>query len=265
MKTIKSVITWLVVGVVGVAFFVACQHNNVDTQDKPKAPASNALVDLVSLGEKRNPAPSEISTFQDAYRQLSVDELIQYRQIQHQDILRKNNNSKAIEEALKADMAWFKQINQESLAQYGKLVSQLGANDQNKLFVAWDNKRPKAQARAAAGCPIVSFNKTYQKGFGGGFDLGANYASEVDPGGHEDCDCQLAFPTTLASFSKVVPQNSTANALFDSFGGLGGRLLTGASAGSYPVFGKSRVTFYYPGQAFYGCDVLKYEFKLSDQ
>lgn len=266
MKLIRSVGVISFVGVGMIVTFIACQQNAIDKPQTANVP-SNSIMELVALGEKTNPSSEETDRFNALYQQLSLDELIQYRQGQYVGIRKQFGNTEAVNQALQADLVWWKQINQTSKAKFGKPANQIDAQERDQLFnfVEQESLKTKAGARAAA-CPVIQFNANFTRGSGGATQLIANRASEVDPGGKNDCDCQLTFATGNTAFRRLVPQNTNAANLLADFGGtLGGRQLTGASAGTYPVWGKTRVTFRYPSQVTQGCVVLQNQYKLSNQ
>lgn len=247
------------------AVFFACQQNAVD---KPETAivTTNSVIELVKLGEKMNPTDEEIGRFNASYQQLSLDELVQYRQGQYVGIRKQFGSTEAVNQALQADLVWWKKLNQTSTAKFGKPANQIDAQQRNQLLDSIEQESAKANARVAqAACPTISFNATFTRGNGGSTRLRATRASEVNTG-DGDCDCQLTFATSNTNFRRLVPLTATAGTLLNDFGGtLGGRQLTGASAGTYPVWGKTRVTFRYPNQVFSGCNVLLNEYQLSNQ
>lgn len=265
MKLLRSAGTITFVGVCMIVTFFACQQKAVDKPQTASVP-SNSVMELVALGEKTNPSSEEVNHFNALYQQLSLDELIQYRQGQYVSIRKQFGNTESVKQALQADLVWWKQINQTSKAKFGKLANQIDAQERDQLFsfVEQESLKTKAGARAAA-CPVIQFNATFTRGNGGATRISPTRASEVNTG-DGDCDCQLTFATSNTNFRRLVPLTTNAANLLADFGGtLRGRQLTGASAGTYPVWGKTRVTFRYPSQVTRGCDVLLSEYRLSNQ
>jgi len=254
-------------GIALTAGLFACQSNEVD-KVLTETPSSS-LVELVRLGEKVNPTDAEISQFNTGYKRLSLAEFVQYRQIQHADLRKTYGNTNALDESLTTDLAWFKQLNQESINTFGKPTNQLSDQQEEALFASRDKEQAtNSRARQAqTGCPAISFNTSFTRGAGGTTNLFATGAREVDPGGKQDCDCQLAFATTNSTFRRLRPLSTNAASLLSEFGGrLGGRQLSsGASRGSYPVFGKGRVQLWFPSQAWRGCAVLSSQYTLSNR
>jgi len=265
MESLKTVKRTLFVSAGFVAIFAACQQNIVDKPETTSV-TTNQVEELVRLGEKKNPSPEETARFNASYQQLSFDELVQYRQGQYVDIRKQYGNTESVNQALQADLAWWKQVNRTSIAKFGRTSNKINAEELNQLFETLDKESASANARIAqAACPTISFNTSFTRGTGGSTRLNATRASEVNTG-DGDCDCQLTFATSNTNFRRLVPLTTTAGTLLNDFGGgLGGRQLTGASAGTYPVWGKTRVTFRYPNQVFQGCNVLLNQYQLSNQ
>ncbi len=257
-------LTILASGIALTVGFLACQSNEVD---KPltETPAST-LVELVRLGEKLNPTDAEISQFDLGYKRLSLAEFVQYRQIQHADLRKTYGNTKSLDESLTADMAWFKQLNQESVSTFGKPTNQLSDQQQDALFAALDKQQATSSQARQAACAAISFNTTFTRGTGGTTNLAATGAWEVDPGARNDCDCQLAFSTTNSTFRRLRASSNSARSLLTDFGGtLGGRQIGGSRGGTYPVFGKTRVQLWFPSQSWRGCSVLLGQYTLSNR
>jgi hypothetical protein len=265
MKTIKLfAVSALVCAGIG-GLFVACQRDAVDTTlSTDKVGSDNAMMELVELGEKINPAESELESFEARFERLSMDELVQYRQAQHLKIKLEVGDSKSVNEVLNNDLLWWKQIHNQSVAKFGKPANQISPAQRDELFKATHQQNAKNGKVTA--CPAITFNTSFTRGNGGSTNLSPTNAREVDPGGSGDCDCQMTFGTSNSNFRRLRPLTGTAGTLLNDFGGtLGGRQLTGASAGSYPVWGKGRVTFRYPSAAFNGCNVLLNQYTLSNQ
>lgn len=251
-------------GIALTAGLFACQSNEVDKALTEVTPSSS-LVELVRLGEKMDPTDAEISRFNTSYEGLSLAEFVQYRQIQHADLRKTYGNTNALDESLTTDLAWFKQLNQESINTFGKPTNQLSSQQEEALFASRDKEQAtNSRARQAqTGCPVITFNVTFTPGTGGSTRLPATGAREVDPGGRRDCDCQLSFASTNSTFRRLRSETAAATRLMNRFNGrIGGRQI---SSGSFPVFGKGNTTLIFPSQTFRGCAVLLNQYTLSNR
>ena len=161
-------------------------------------------------------------------------------------------------------MLFRSKMNKQSISLFGKPLNQASDLQVNEVLTVIEKEKSK-KAKVAA-CPAVSFTTSFTRGFGGSTNLNTISAREVSqPSSPNDCDCQISFGTSNTNFRRIRPLNANATNLLSDFGNsLGGRQLTGASAGSYPVFGKLRVTFRYPGAIFSGCNVLLGQYTLSN-
>ena len=266
MKNLKKMVLPALLCCGITAMIVSCKDENVEKSvSDSKEITQNAIEKLVALGDKLNPNTDEIQEFQSKYKSLNFDELIQFRKVQHEQIKSKIGIENDVVEKLNKDMNWFINLNKQSIALFGKPMNQASDSQMNEVFVAVDKANDK-KSKVAASCPVINFTTSFTKGVGGSTNLSPNSAREVDPGAQNDCDCQLAFGTSNTNFRKVKPLTTNASNLLNDFGNnLGGRQLTGASAGSFPVWGKIRVTLRYPAAiTSTGCNVLLNQYTLSN-
>ncbi len=260
MKLLKTMVVALATGTAMTIGFFACQPGAID---QPQA--STSISELLALGEKLNATEEEMNRFSTAYSKLTFEELMQYRQAQQVAFFRDHGNTESVKQAMRDEMVWFRKINEEAVALFGKPTNQIDTPQQDAVFTAMDQKAGHSNARVAA-CPAINFNTSFSRGSGGSTNLVGRGAREVDPGGKRDCDCQLTFATTNSTFRRLRPLSASASALLNDFGGtLGGRQLTGASGGSYPVWGKLRVSLRFSGVGSIGCDVLYNRYTLSNR
>lgn len=213
------------------------------------------------MEEKINPSDEDINEYLKEFKSLSFDELIALRKLQHEKIKSKMGNKSEIAESLEKDMEWFTKINKLSMELFEKPVNQISNLQMDKVF-SMDKAKNSKNAKIAA-CPVVSINIPFTKGVGGTTNLSITSIREVSqPGSPTDCDCQIAFATSNTNFRKLKPTSFAAGTLLNFFNNrVSGRQFSGVGAGTYPVFGKSRVNIvYFNG----GCNALSGQFTLSN-
>ncbi len=216
---------------------------------------------LVTLAHKQGYTEAEAQKYFTAYRNLSFEELMAYKEIEIKEGL-KDYSPEESAQLLQQDLAKMKAINQQSIEQFGEATNRITNQQLEELFQKIESKETSsANARVQqAGCPAVSFNASFITG-GASSGFVPTFASRVDPGGKGDCDCQLAFATTNSAYDELRPRTLAATGLMRRFGDVvSGRRITGASAGTYPVFGTTRVFLQYGTS---DCNRLLSEFLLT--
>lgn len=247
--------------VLSALFFFACEKNEVVTE----AAQVGKLEQLIALGAKMDPSDAEVKQYNADFEALTLEELIEYRKIELAQLAAGYQDTEVVRGMVAENLQQWTAFHKAAVAKFGKPGNQLTAEQQEVIWAMFETSKTGAGAVDRASCPVVFSNINLPRG-NTSSSLNVTNAREVDLGGVNDCDCQIAFATTNTNFRRLFPVNTTASNLLNDFGGTvaGRRVTTGGSAGTYAILGKLRVTFRYPSAVFSGCNVLLGQYRLTN-
>ncbi len=177
---------------------------------QPKNLPDDKVTALIALSHKPGYTQVDAQALETAYKALSYQELVSYREVEIEQIIKEYGDTKQVRELMAQNLAAWKEFNQKSIERYGVPSNQASNMQVNTLLTTIDQDRITAlkSARTQADCPVIFSNAALGYGGNGLFPVAA--VREVDLGNKNDCDCELAFNTSDGIYFKLQPYYSTA-------------------------------------------------------
>ena len=257
MKTSKFSLPLLVVAII--TSLVSCQEDEQDVLDqttdaKVATDAYEVASALIALG---NSPATDVATqaYSIGFDKLSFEELNAFFQINYEQSMSDPTVKNDPEEQATVEKWYAENVerNQLSMRLFNRPVNQLNEEEFTKL----DEKQKegitngKVALDEPSRCPTVNFPSSarYTAVRRDGFRATDSrfVSNDGDP---TECDCQVGFPTTNGNYryasARTARMRSLLTSRFSGFnGGVARRVVGGASAGTYLLFGSTRSSIYY--------------------
>ncbi len=250
MKHAVKKFTHVLVTALTVALLSSCAQEE-KTAVQPASSISDqrmtALVDLFYADYTE----AGMQKFQSSYEKLSLEELLAFRKLQLSRQADQAKGARMSAEMMAQDAEKYTGIYKQALSETGVAINRMTPEQQDAFFTNREKSEAAASnartEQAQGTCPIVNFNVVNGVGYGDILGKDWSFVRLVDPGGKNDCDCEIGFASSRKYGQVLSPKTLEHRALALAFNDRigGNHYISNPTYISTAVFGQTRMYYVY--------------------